>query len=145
MSVKKAISGRIYWVDLEKFRKPEWGNSSSENPHLYILIKTDNFENKEMFLSFPLTTNKVYEKIYLKNIVKGFYLNNKPHYVLLNHVRTISKERILDGYNYYETENILFLNGKKIMILKINYTNYINNKFISAIKSYESRIIDNSD
>lgn len=101
----KIKNGGIYWIDFKEFKKPEWGNNKKGNPHLAILIRINDFENKEMYLALPLTSKKVFLEKYGEKVVKEITIinngNRKSNYILLNQLRTISKNRVKNHSKYY--------------------------------------------
>lgn len=126
---KKIINGGIYWIDFKEFRLPEWGNSPSGKPHLSVLIKINDFLKKEMYLSFPITSQGGFIKSYGNKIIIPLHSinknsKNKKHFVLLNQVRTISKGRVLKPFILDDEE--IILKNKAIKELNRKYVNFIN-------------------
>lgn len=130
---KKIKSGGVYWVDFTGFKLPEWGNSPTNNPHLGILVSSGDFAGKEMYICFPLSSQKKYIERYGDKLVQRIVLEDAIHYALINHIRIIGKHRVLSQFRLVTGTNI-FVESSDLTILKDKFNDYFSSKMKLAIR-----------
>ncbi len=124
--IKNVVSGGLYWIDFKEFRLPEWGNAPNGKPHLAVIYKVNHFNREEMFLALPITSNDAYHRNYGNQTIHRLYgirHEEKRHYVLLNHARTISKGRILKQFTIDQKKVVL--SYKELKSLRKAYLLYL--------------------
>lgn len=73
----------------------------------------NDFDRNEILLLFPIVTQSIYSKVYKSNniAIPLYSLQfDKLHFVLINHVRTISKSRIIKEYKSNDDELVKISN-----------------------------------
>ncbi len=130
---KKIRTGGVYWVDFSSFTLPEWGNTESNTPHLSILLKSNNFMSKEMYISIPLTTNSFYYDKYGENIVHKIVLEKRVHYALINQIRIIGKKRIKKQL-ILATGDDIFASTEDLELIWKKLHGYLESKFTLTIR-----------
>lgn len=124
-------NGQIYYINFSGYK-----GSEINNIHLGIVFNLPNVKN--MIFCIPLTSpkekhfktqeafnNRNHNELKHQNLI---YINQTDSIALLDQIRTISVQRLLNDYKDSNNKNVI-LDDKNLSLIKLKTINYLKNIF----------------